>query len=210
MELSKSTYYYEIGKTDKVQERNADISIEITIIFHEHKGRYGVRRVHRELLNRGFRINHKRVQRIMSQLGLMGKRPKEKYHSYKGEVGKIADNVIDRDFSTTKPLEKWTTDVSQFNLPWGKCYFSPILDMNTNEIVSYNLSLSPNMEQIKDMLDKAFQRFPSVKGLIMHSFNSSSVDGSSPTETFWQLQKSVANNAAVIIKTLFIYRILFF
>ena len=169
MELSKSTYYYEIGKTDKVQERNADISIEITIIFHEHKGRYGVRRVHRELLNRGFRINHKRVQRIMSQLGLMGKRPKEKYHSYKGEVGKIADNVIDRDFSTTKPLEKWTTDVSQFNLPWGKCYFSPILDMNTNEIVSYNLSLSPNMEQIKDMLDKAFQRFPSVKGLIMHS-----------------------------------------
>ena len=169
MELSKSTYYYEIGKTDKVQERNADISTEITIIFHEHKGRYGVRRVHRELLNRGFRINHKRVQRIMSQLGLMGKRPKEKYHSYKGEVGKIADNVIDRDFSTTKPLEKWTTDISQFNLPWGKCYFSPILDMNTNEIVSYNLSLSPNMEQIKDMLDKAFQRFPSVKGLIMHS-----------------------------------------
>lgn len=41
--------------------------------------------------------------------------------------------------------------------------------MNTNEIVSYNLSLSPNMEQIKDMLDKAFQRFPTVKGLIMHS-----------------------------------------
>ena len=169
IDLSKSTYYYEIGKEDKVQERNADISSEITAIFHEHKGRYGVRRVHQELLHRGFRVNHKRVQRIMNRLGLAGKRPKEKYHSYKGEVGKIADNIINRDFSTEKPLEKWTTDVSQFNLPWGKCYFSPILDMNTNEIISYNLSLHPNMEQIEDMLHKAFERFPSVQGLIMHS-----------------------------------------
>ena len=105
----------------------------------------------------------------MSQLSLKGKRPKEKYHSYKGDVGKVADNVIDRDFSTKKPLEKWTTDVSQFNFPWGKCYISPILDMPTNEIVSYNLSLSPGMEQIKDMLKKAFKRFSSVQGLIMHS-----------------------------------------
>ena len=169
MGLSKSTYYYEIGKTDKVQERNADITSEITTIFYEHKGRYGVRRVHQELLKRSFHVNHKRVQRIMKQLGLAGKRPKEKYHSYKGEVGKIADNIINRDFSTEKPLEKWTTDVSQFNLSWGKCYFSPILDMNTNEIISYNLSLHPNMEQIKDMLHKAFERFPSVQGLIMHS-----------------------------------------
>ena len=100
---------------------------------------------------------------------LKGKRPKEKYHSYKGDVGKVADNIINRDFSTEKPLQKWTTDVSQFNLPWGKCYISTILDMNTNEVISYNLSLSPNMAQVKDMLNKAFKRFPSVQGLIMHS-----------------------------------------
>ena len=168
--LSKSTYYYEIGKTDKVQERNVDISSEITTIFHENRGRYGVRRVHQELLNRGFPVNHKRVQRIMNQLGLAGKRPKEKYHSYKGEVGKVADNIINRDFSTEKPLEKWTTDVSQFNLPWGKCYFSPILDMNTNEIISYNLSLSPNMEQIKDMLHKAFIRVHVIGSAVPQGF----------------------------------------
>ena len=167
--LSKSTYYYEVGKKDKVRERNTDITSEIIAIFHEHKGRYGVRRVYQELLNRGFTVNHKRVQRIMNQLGLAGKRPKEKYHSYKGEVGKIADNIINRDFSTAKPLEKWTTDVSQFNLSWGKCYFSPILDMNTNEVISYNLSRHPTMEQIEDMLRKAFERFPSTQGLIMHS-----------------------------------------
>lgn len=169
IDLSKSTYYYEIEKTDKVQERNIDLSSKIVAIFRENKVRYGVRRVHQELVNRGFPVNHKRVQRIMNQLGLAGKRPKEKYHSYRGEVGKVADNIVNRDFSTEKHLEKWTTDVSQSSLSWGKCYISPILDMNTNEIISYNLSLSHNMEQIKDMLKKAFQRFPSVNGLIMHS-----------------------------------------
>ena len=167
--LSRSTYYYEISKTDAVKERNVDLSSEISAIFEENKERYGVRRVHHELLNRGFQVNHKRVQRIMKQLSLKGKRPKEKYRSYKGDVGKVADNIINRDFSTTKPLQKWTTDVSQFNLSWGKCYISPILDMHTNEVVSYNLSLHPNMKQIEDMLTKAFDRFPSVQGLIMHS-----------------------------------------
>lgn len=167
--LSRSTYYCELSRTDKVEERNAELSSEITVIFNENRKRYGVRRVHHELLNRGFQVNHKRVQRIMNQLKLFGKRPKEKYHSYKGDVGKVADNIINRDFSTEKPLQKWTTDVSQFNLSWGKCYISPILDMNTNEIISYNLSTSPNMEQIRDMLNKAFERFPSVQGLVMHS-----------------------------------------
>lgn len=167
--LSRSTYYYELGRTDKVEERNAELSSEIAVIFNENRKRYGVRRVHHELLNRGLQVNHKRVQRIMNQLKLFGKRPKEKYHSYKGDVGKVADNIINRDFSTEKPLQKWTTDVSQFNLSWGKCYISPILDMNTNEIISYNLSTSPNMDQIRDMLNKAFERFPSVQGLVMHS-----------------------------------------
>ena len=169
MGLSKSTYYYEIGRIDKVQERNKNISSEIESIFNENRGRYGVRRACQELARRGFSVNHKRVQRIMKQLGLAGKRPKEKYHSYRDEVGKVADNIINRDFSTDRPLQKWTTDISQFTLPWGKCYLSPILEMNTNEIIAYNLSLSPNMEQIKDMLHKAFARFPSVNGLIMHS-----------------------------------------
>ena len=169
MHMAKSTYYFEINRNDIVAERNQEVLEEIKNIFEENKRRYGVRRVHQELINRGYQVNHKRVQRLMHESGLAGKRPKEKYHSYKGNVGKVADNIINRNFQAERPLQKWTTDVSQFNLPWGKCYISPLLDMHTNEVVSYNLSLHPNMEQIKDMLTKAFDRFPSVQGLIMHS-----------------------------------------
>ena len=167
--IPKSTYYFEISKKDAILERNQALIQEIQEIFVENKKRYGVRRVYRELLNRGKNVNHKRVQRIMHTMELMGKRPKEKYHSYKGEVGKVADNIINRDFSTTAPLQKWTTDVSQFNFSWGKCYISPILDMHTNEIIAYDLSLAPNMGQIKRMLDKAFEKFPNTNGLVFHS-----------------------------------------
>lgn len=169
MELAKSTYYYELNKVDAVAEKNKELMNEIKKIFKYHKSRYGVRRVYKELVNRGYSINHKRVQRLMHAMGLFGKRPKEKYHSYKGKVGEVAENIINRDFSTTAPLQKWTTDVSQFNFSWGKCYISPILDMNTNEIISYDLSLHPTLEQIHRMLNNAFKKFPSVKGLIFHS-----------------------------------------
>ena len=159
MHMAKSTYYFEINKKDVIAERNQEILKEIQSIFESNKRRYGVRRVHQELINRGYQVNHKRVQRLMHEAGLEGKCPKEKYHSYKGEVGKIADNIVNMDFSTTAPLEKWTTDVSQFNFSWGKCYLSPILDMNTNEIISYDLSKSPNLEQIDRMLNRAFDDF---------------------------------------------------
>ena len=167
--LSRSTYYYEISKEDVVVKRSEAVASMIREIFEHNKGRYGVRRVHHELINRGYKINHKKVQRLMHCMDLKGKRPKEKYHSYQGEVGKVADNLINRDFSTTRPLQKWTTDVSQFSFSWGKCYLSPILDMHTNEVISYDLSLNPNLQQIRRMLEKGLSRFPSLNGLIFHS-----------------------------------------
>ena len=131
MPMSKSTYYFELTKVDLVDKRNTELKDEIQKIFTEHKGRYGVRRVYQELLNRGFVVNHKRVQRLMHSMGLAGKRPKEKYYSYKGIVG--------------------------------------YLDMNTNEIVAYDLPLRPNLEQFSRMLEKAFKKFTNLLGLIFYS-----------------------------------------
>lgn len=122
-----------------------------------------------ELVNQGYVINHKKVQRIMQKRKLFGKKFKEKYHSYKGKIGKVADNIINREFKADRPLQKWTTGVSEFKFSWGKCYISPILDMYTNEIISYDLSPSPNLKQISNMLRKTFSKFPKLKNLILHS-----------------------------------------
>jgi len=142
---------------------------QIQTAFKRNHGRYGVRRITMALRNAGTLVNHKRVQRLMHEMGLIGKRRKEKYHSYKGATGKLADNIIARDFHADEPLKKWSTDVSQFSFPWGKCFLSPILDMATNEIISYDLSRNPTFKQVTDMLDKAFEKFPETDGLILHS-----------------------------------------
>ena len=106
----------------------------------------------------------------MVKLGLKPlKRNKRKYSSYKGTVGKVADNIINRDFEADKPNEKWYTDVTEFNLRGEKVYLSPILDGFNQEVISYNTSKSPNLEQINDMLNKAFDRNNNLDGLIFHS-----------------------------------------
>lgn len=151
------------------KENNREVMDEIQSIFFNNKSRYGVRRICHELLNKGFHINHKKVQRLMSKMCLKGVRPKEKYHSYLGAVGAVADNLIQRDFKATKPNEKWSTDVSQFNCAFGKCYLSPIIDMFTGEVISFDLSLSPNFEQTIKMLNSAFKKHSDLNGLIFHS-----------------------------------------
>lgn len=105
----------------------------------------------------------------MSKLGLKPlKRNKRKYSSYKGTVGKIADNLIERNFKANRPNQKWYTDVTEFNLKGEKIYLSPIIDGFNQEVISYNISKSPNLEQINDMLNKAFDN-KNLEGLILHS-----------------------------------------
>lgn len=105
----------------------------------------------------------------MKEENLKNVRRRCKYRSYKGDVGKIAPNVINRDFSTTAPNQKWTTDVTQINIGQDKCYLSPILDMYNGEIISYTISDHPDLRMVMDMLKKAFVRKPVYGKLIIHS-----------------------------------------
>ena len=102
-------------------------------------------------------------------LNIQGKQKKNKYKSYKGEVGKIAPNILKREFIATKPYEKLTTDVTEFNVCDAKVYLSPILDMYNREILSYSISLSPSLYQTRDMLDKLFRVLPDSARPILHS-----------------------------------------
>ena len=93
----------------------------------------------------------------------------KKYRSYKGEVGKIAPNLLERDFRTHKPDEKWVTDVTEFSLFGQKLYLSPILDLHSEDLVSYTICDRPVLSMITDMLDKAFKAIPDNTNLILHS-----------------------------------------
>ncbi|PIM81093.1 IS3 family transposase [Fusobacterium pseudoperiodonticum] len=167
--ISRSVYYYYIDKKD-IDEKNKDIIEKIKEIYYVNKGRYGYRRVTLELKNQGLNINHKKVQRLMKKFNLQSiVRKKRKYSSYKGQIGKIADNHIKRNFEATAPNQKWFTDVTEFNLRGEKLYLSPILDAYGRYIVSYDISHSANLEQINHMLNLAFKENENYENLIFHS-----------------------------------------
>ena len=119
--------------------------------------------------NRGYIINHKTVQRLMKQLGLKCMVRIKKYRSYRGQVGRVAPNLINRDFHANKPNQKWTTDVTEFSLFGKKVYLSPILDMYNGEIISYTISERPALDPVLKMIDHAFAKLPEKNSLILHS-----------------------------------------
>ena len=170
IKLARSTYYYHVKQLDK-PDKDQEIKAEIQSIFTEHKGNYGYRRIHLELRNRGYVVNHKRVQRLMKVLGLTARiRRKRKYSSHRGDIGKKAENLIQRQFEGSKPVEKCYTDVTEFAIPASsqKLYLSPVLDGFNSEIIAYNLSRSPNLAQVKTMLEQAFTK-KYYENTILHS-----------------------------------------
>jgi len=165
--IPKSSFYYSAAHSK--QDNHEKERELVQQIYHENKGRYGYRRITLEFRKRGWKTNHKVIQKIMHEEHIVCKLRQHKYNSYKGQVGKIAPNLLKRDFSTTKPNEKWVTDVTQFNLFGTKLYLSPILDLHDQSLISWNLSESPNYAQTVDMIEKAFKKIPDGTNLILHS-----------------------------------------
>ena len=166
--LARATYYYHT-KRRQVPDKYSEVKEQITNIFHENRGRYGYRRITLEMKNRGYCINHKTVQRLMNNLKLECKVRIKKYRSYKGEVGKVAPNLLERDFSTTAPNQKWVTDVTEFSLFGQKIYLSPILDLYSSDIVSYVISDKPVLSMVMNMAKKAIEILPLGTHPILHS-----------------------------------------
>ena len=166
--LPRSTYYY-YTKQRNDEDKYSEVREQITTIYHENRGRYGYRRITAELHNRGYVINHKTVQRLMKELSLICRVRMKKYCSYRGDVGKIAPNLLERNFNTSKPNEKWVTDVTEFSLFSEKLYLSPILDLHSQDLIAYTIYEKPSLAGVMSMLDQAFKKIPDNTNLILHS-----------------------------------------
>ena len=166
--MARSVFYYHLSRLNE-SDGHESLRQSIRTVYETNSGRYGYRRVCAALRNDGTVVNHKTVQKLMAQMGLKARRRKRHYHSYKGQVGKVAPNVLERDFAADRPNQKWTTDVTQVCINDKKLYLSPILDMYNGEIISYTISRSPDLRMVITMLRKAFRKHHDVRGLVMHS-----------------------------------------
>ena len=117
----------------------------------------------------GLVVNHKRVQRLMNELGLKSKVRPKRYKSYKGEVGRIAENVLKREFTAKKPNQKWVTDVTEFKVNGQKVYLSPIIDLFNQEVISYEVRTSVTLPLVTDMLKAATAKLLKHEKRLIHS-----------------------------------------
>lgn len=143
--IARSTYYYWAKKQTSPDKYN-EVKEVIKQIFHEHRGRYGYRRITLELRSRGYQLNHKTVRRLMNKVGVKCLVRMNKYRSYRGQAGKIVPNRLARDFQASKPNEKWVTDVTEFHLFGEKLYLSPVLDLFNGEIIAYLWRSDPSSD----------------------------------------------------------------
>lgn len=166
--MARATFYYH-SQRQQIPDKYLSVREQIDEIFTFHKGRYGYRRITMELHNRSITINHKTIERLMREKGIKCQVRIKKYRSYRGQAGKIAPNIVERNFKTSAPNSKWVTDVTEFALFGQKIYLSPILDLYNGEIISYTISERPNLRMVTDMLTKAIKNLKNNTNLILHS-----------------------------------------
>ena len=166
--MARATYYYHLKQTEK-PDKYEETKRRIRTIYEINKGRIGHRRITLVLQKEQLLINHKTVLKLMRQLGLFCRVRMRRYHSYRGEVGKVAPDLLGRNFEADQPNQKWVTDVTEFSLFGQKLYLSPIIDLYSRDIVSYTICEHPRFSLVMDMLEEALRELPIVTNLILHS-----------------------------------------
>ncbi len=169
LKLSKSSYYYQEAILKK-QDKHSDIRKKLSALFHENSGRYGYRRIHALLSREGTVISEKVVRRVMAEEGLVVRiKSRRKYNSYQGEISPSVANTTNRDFHAEKPNEKWLTDITEFAIPAGKVYLSPIVDCFDGMLPYWAVSTAPDAALVNGMLDGAVSRLGETEHPIVHS-----------------------------------------
>ena len=156
--LPRSSYFYHRARLE-VADKYADVRQAMTDIFERNYRCYGYRRIHACLSDQSLNISEKVVRRLMKQQCLIAATSKRRrYGSYMGEISPAPDNVLNRDFSAGAPNEKWLTDITEFQIPAGKVYLSPVIDCFDGMVVSWSIGTRPNAELVNTMLDVAIEK----------------------------------------------------
>ena len=158
LSLPRSSYFYHRARLEAA-DKYADVRKAMIDIFKRNYSCYGSRRIHASLAERSMTVSEKVVRRLMKQESLVAATSKRRrYGSYMGEISPAPDNLLNRDFSANAPNEKWLTDITEFQIPAGKVYLSPMIDCFDGMVVSWSIGTRPNAELVNTMLDAAIDK----------------------------------------------------
>jgi transposase InsO family protein/transposase-like protein len=155
IELPRSSYFYHRGRLE-LGDKYAAVRGAMADIFQSNYRCYGSRRMHAALARQSVTISEKVVRRLMKEESLIPiLRKRRRYGSYMGEISPAPDNLLNRDFTANAPNRKWLTDITEFQIPAGKIYLSPVIDCFDGLVVSWSIGTRPDAELVNTMLDAA-------------------------------------------------------
>ena len=169
LHIAKSSYCY-CEQAMQKPDKYADLRTKIKDIFFDVNQCYGYRRIHTMLKKSGLVVSEKVIRHLMREENLIvPNRKKRHYSSYLGEISPAVENAVKRDFFAQKPNCKWLTDITEFHIPSGKVYLSPIIDCYDGMVVSWTIGTSPNAHMVNSMLDEAVRQLHPEEHPIVHS-----------------------------------------
>jgi transposase InsO family protein/transposase-like protein len=155
IKLPRSSYFYHRGRL-QLGDKYAAVRGVMADIFQRNYRCYGSRRMHATLARQSVTISEKVVRRLMKEESLVPiLRKRRRYGSYMGEISPAPDNLLNRDFTASAPNKKWLTDITEFQIPAGKIYLSPMIDCFDGLVVSWSIGTRPDAELVNTMLDAA-------------------------------------------------------
>jgi len=171
-EVSPSGYYAWIGRQPSVTEtRRDELAAEIRTIHTAVKKRYGSPRMHAELVARGQACSRNTVAKIMKELGIQAISHKKFRVSTtdSNHDSPIAANLVDQEFTATKPNEIWLADITYIPTRAGWLYLAAVEDLYSRRVVGWSMGTTMESRLVVDALEMAVQqRFPDA-GLVAHS-----------------------------------------
>jgi putative transposase len=170
--ISRSGFYSYRRRSN--EDPDAELKSKIIAIYDQRNKTVGYRRVQDELYRQfDLVVNHKKVLRLMQELGIKAIIRRKYIHrtSYEAAVsdGRVAENKLQRNFKADGPNQKWVTDVTQYRVFDEKIYLSAIKDLWNNEIIAYHISRQNDNPLVLETFRKAFEKHKDVTGMIVHS-----------------------------------------
>lgn len=166
--VSKSGYYKWVSKKEDPEKKA--LSDLVKIIYWEHQGRYGYRRITAEIRRTGIVINGKQVQRIMKELGLKAVCPKSYKRTTKSDHKKeVSQNILEQNFEVQRKDQVWLSDITYIKTTEGWLYLAVVMDLYSRRILGWALREYLGKELVIEALRKAIEDYQITANTIFHS-----------------------------------------
>jgi putative transposase len=171
LNISRSEFYdyLQRPRSNRALENEA-LADEVRLVFHEHKGRYGCKRIQKVLETKHIRVNHKRVARVMRQQGLRAKGARKHYRFYPNKTRyEPQDNILNRVFTTQNKNQVWVGDITYVPTASGFLYLAVFIDIFSRKVVGWSMSSTMKYTLVTSAFNQAYGREHPEQGLLVHT-----------------------------------------